>query len=319
MNPFRPFLDRQGVVVLDGGLATELEAQGHDLEDPLWSAKILLESPEAVRRVHRAYLEAGADCIATVTYQATLQGFGRRGYTATEAEELLREAVRLATSERDAFWRNRAQRAGRLRPLVAASVGPYGAFLADGSEYSGRYGLNEAELRAFHAPRWRILAGSEADLLACETIPSGPEVRALLGLLRETPERWAWISFSCGDDAHLWDGTPVTEAAAACDAEERVAAVGVNCVRPELVEALVTRLRAATDKPVVVYPNSGDVYDAVRRAWVPGPTTSIPSAHATVWVARGARVVGGCCHIGPAGIRDLRRAVLRAAGRHTPP
>jgi len=315
MNPFRPFLERQGVVVLDGGLATELEAQGHDLDDPLWSAKVLLESPEAVRRVHRAYLEAGADCIATVTYQATLQGFARRGYTAGDAEDLLREAVRLAVSERDAFWRDPQHRRGRLRPLVAASIGPYGAFLADGSEYSGRYGRNEAELRAFHAPRWRILAESEADLLACETIPSGPEVRALLGLLRDTPERWAWISFSCGDDAHLWDGTPVGEAAAVCDAEERVAAVGVNCVRPELAEPLVTRVRAATDKPVVVYPNSGDIYDVKRRVWVPAPPAQALPAAAAAWVARGASVVGGCCRIGPGGIRDIRRAALRRAGR----
>jgi S-methylmethionine-dependent homocysteine/selenocysteine methylase len=199
-------------VVLDGGLATALESHGQDLADPLWSARVLLEAPDLVRRVHMDYLAAGADCIATVTYQATFEGFTRRGLTDAEAGEAFHLAVRLALEARDDFWSEAGNRQGRLRPLVAASVGPYGAFLADGSEYTGAYDLDEAGLTAFHRRRWNLLAGSGVDLLACETIPSLVEARALLGLLSETAGRWAWLSFQCRDEARLADGTPLVEA-----------------------------------------------------------------------------------------------------------
>jgi homocysteine S-methyltransferase len=317
-DPFAPFLRAQGVVVLDGGLATALEALGEDLDDPLWSARVLLDAPEAVRAVHRAYLEAGADCIATVTYQATFEGFAARGMSDAQAEEAFRGAVALAVDARDAFWREPAGRTGRLQPLVAASVGPYGAYLADGSEYTGAYDLSEDQLLAFHRRRWRLLAASPADLLACETIPSLVETRALLRLLADTPDRWAWISFQCRDGAHLADGTPLEQTVRLCDAADRIAAVGVNCVPPSRVPALLARARSATTKTLAAYPNSGEVYDAGEKRWRAGTAWDDPAAAAPGWRARGASVLGGCCRTGPETIRRMRRALLtpyRAAGR----
>ncbi len=309
-DPFAPFLRAQGVVVLDGGLATALEARGEGLDDPLWSARVLLDAPEVVRAVHRSYLEAGADCIATVTYQATFEGFTARGLSDTQAEQAFRRAVALAVEARDAFWRDPARRAERLEPLVAASVGPYGAYLADGSEYTGAYDLDEEALVGFHRRRWRLLAASPADLLACETIPSLAETRALLCLLAETPDRWAWISFQCRDEAHLADGTPLEDAVRLCDAAERVAAVGVNCVPPSRVPALLDRARSATAKPLAAYPNSGEVYDAGARVWRAGAAADDPAAAAPGWRALGAAVLGGCCRTGPDTIRRMRRALL---------
>ena len=206
-DPLAPFLREQGFVVLDGGLATELEVRGHDLRDPLWSAKVLLDDPETVRAVHTAYLEAGADCIATVTYQASVPGFAARGLGRDEGLQQLRRAVALAVEARDAFWADPDHRAGRLRPLVVASVGPYGAYLADGSEYRGDYGLSRAELMDFHGERWRVLAGAGADLMACETIPSAVEAEVLLALLEESDGNWAWISFSCRGGDRISDGS----------------------------------------------------------------------------------------------------------------
>ncbi|GMV04277.1 MAG: homocysteine S-methyltransferase [Gemmatimonadota bacterium] len=309
-HPFQPFLDVQGFVLLDGGLATALEARGEDLDDPLWSARVLLERPDAVRAVHADYLEAGADCIATVTYQATFPGFAARGVTAPRAEEAFRRAVALAVEARDAFWARAANRKGRIRPLVAASVGPYGAYLADGSEYTGRYGVGEEELHDWHGDRLRLLAASGADVLGCETIPSLAEARALVRLLGETPGTWAWIGFQCRDEAHLADGTPVEEAAAVCAGAPGVMAVGVNCVPPERVDGLLDRLRRGTDLPLVAYPNSGEIYDAVTKRWAPGATGPDPAASAPGWVRRGARVVGGCCRTGPDTILAMRRALL---------
>ena len=310
LHPFAAILARQGVVLLDGGLATRLEAHGQELNDPLWSARVLLDAPEVVRAVHREYLEAGADCIATVTYQATFEGLAARGLQDADAEALLLGAVRLAVEARDDFWRDSAAHAGRERPLVAASVGPYGAYLSDGSEYTGRYDLDEDGLAAFHRRRWHVLAGSDADLLGCETIPSLTEARALLRLLDETPDRWAWVSFQCRDGRRLADGSDVAEAVRACDACPRVAAIGFNCVPPARIPELLAVAGGVTDKPLVTYPNSGETYDAARKVWLPAAAEADLAAAAPEWRALGAAVLGGCCRTGPDTIRRMRRALL---------
>ena len=309
-SPFESFQDQQGVTVLDGGLATSLEALGYDLDDDLWSAKILLETPEAIRRVHTDFLSAGADCITAGTYQASIPGFAARGLTHDQAVEALNRAVSLAVEARDAFWDDAENRHRRLRPLVATSVGPYGAYRADGSEYTGRYGLSDDELLDFHEGRWGILAKSAADLMGCETIPSLQEAEVLLELLRRTPERWAWMSFTCRDGAHLSDGSPVATAAETCDAVPKVAAVGINCTRPEHISELISVVREATGKPIIVYPNAGGRYDANRKKWAGvAPRHDWPALVAE-WRDLGASVIGGCCRVGPGDISRIRARLL---------
>lgn len=310
-DPFEPFLAHQGFVLLDGGLATALEIRGQDLDDDLWSARVLLEAPDVVRDVHLSYLEAGADCIATVTYQATFAGFAARGLREDEAEEAFLRAVHIATDARDAFWAEPRNRTGRLRPLVAASIGPYGAYLADGSEYTGSYDLDEEGLRAFHRRRWELLAGSGADLLACETIPSAAEARVLSELLAATPGRWAWISFQCRDGERLADGTPLTEAVGALEGTERLTAVGVNCVPPAHVPGLLGEARRATTRRLIAYPNAGDTYDPQRKAWRTAANRPDLATEARAWHASGAVVLGGCCCTDPGTIEGMRRS-LRA-------
>ena len=305
MNPIRPFLEQQGVFILDGGLATQLEARGADLRDPLWSAKLLLENPALIQQVHLDYFEAGADCAITASYQATIPGFLQRGLTETQAIELLRLTVQLAQEARAEFW-TLGKEKGQLRPLIAASIGPYGAYLANGAEYTGDYDLDEAGLVDFHRPRWQILAESEADLLACETIPSLVEARALLRLLRETPNRFAWFSFSCRDGRSLSDGTPITECAALLGHEPQVVAVGINCTPPRFIPQLIHELFAVSQKPIIVYPNSGETYDAVAKRW---HGLSIPAEFGTYsreWRKAGAALIGGCCRTGPAHIQQIR-------------
>jgi homocysteine S-methyltransferase len=313
-NPLAPFLAAQGVVVLDGGLATELEARGHDLSDELWSARLLADDPEAIRQVHRDFLRAGADCIVTASYQATIEGFQRRGRSEAEAVALLRSAVTLAREARDAFWSDAANRAGRLRPLVAASVGPYGAARADGSEYTGAYDRDEAGLREFHRERFALLAASGADLLACETLPSRAEARALARLVEEHPATWAWMSFCCRDGARIADGSDFAALVAQVAVIPNLAAVGVNCTAPAHVAELVAAARAVTAKPIVVYPNSGEGWDAVARRWTGDDALADLGAGAALWRAQGAALVGGCCRVGPREIAALRRALLPPHG-----
>ena len=309
-NRIIPFIRAQGRIVLDGGLATALEAYGHDLHDDLWSAKVLMEDPDAIRAVHRDFLTAGADCITTSTYQTTFAGFSAKGLSVEAAEGLLLQSVDLAVAARDAFWADPEHRPGRLRPLVAASVGPYGAFLADGSEYTGDYGIDSVELYDFHERRWQVLAESRVDLMACETIPSRSEAEVLLSLLQDTPDRWAWISFSCRDGAHLSDGTRLEHVAELCAAEPRVAAVGVNCTSPDHISSLIGEARKAKPKPIIVYPNSGERYDPVHKKWVSAPSETDWRVLANEWAELGAAGIGGCCRILPDDITKMRSRLL---------
>ncbi len=313
MDPVRPFLERQGVLILDGGLATELEARGLDLSSRLWSARLLIDRPEAIRRLHRDYLLAGADCIVSASYQATVEGFAKRGFTEREAEDLLRRSVDLALQARDDFWNDATHHRGRLRPLVAAGVGPYGAFLADGSEYTGEYGLDEDALVAFHRRRLEVLSECGADLLACETVPSLPESRALARLLEEVPGPPAWLSFCCRDARRLGDGSDLAAVARALDACERIVAFGVNCVAPRHVPGLIARLRGATAKPIAVYPNSGEVWDAAGRCWKDDAESVDFGAASVAWRQAGARLIGGCCRTGPRDVREVRSRLLAAS------
>jgi homocysteine S-methyltransferase len=305
-NPILPFIRSQGWIMLDGGLASTLEASGHDLNDDLWSAKLLLEDPEAIRTVHLAFLEAGADCIITSSYQATYDGFLARGLSHREIEGLLTLSVDIAVDARDTFWSEEGNRHGRLRPLVAASIGPYGAFLANGSEYTGDYDLDTQALAAFHSSRWQALSSSRADLLACETIPSRAEAEALLGLLRDTPDRWAWMSFSCRDGAHLNDGTRLEHVAELCAGSPQVAAIGINCTHPAHISSLIAEARKAKPKPVLVYPNSGEPYDPVEKKWASGPRVANLADLTQEWVDLGVSGVGGCCRVGPSTIAAIR-------------
>ncbi|SHI89013.1 homocysteine S-methyltransferase [Nocardiopsis flavescens] len=286
-------------VVLDGGLATRLEAYGHDLSGGLWSARLLDRDPDAIRRVHRDYLEAGAEVVTAAGYQAGVAALVARGWSRPEALGLVRRSVELARAERDAFG------AG----LVAAGVGPYGAVLADGSEYTGAYDLDEDGLYAWHRERWLVLAGAGADLVACETVPSAAEARALARLVAGTPGVRAWLSLSCRDGERLGDGTPLREVVAelaASEAAGSLVAVGVNCTAPRFVPELV-RTVAAAGFPAVAYPNSGEVWDARARHWTGVPDPEGFGAAAVAWHRAGAVLVGGCCRTGPEHVRSVRR------------
>jgi homocysteine S-methyltransferase len=308
-QPWQPFLDRAGVVILDGGLATELERRGADLRDPLWSAKLLLDDPALICQVHEDYLRAGADVGISASYQASFEGFAERGIDAKRTAELMRLSVRLVQEARDRFWDDPIQRGNRCRPLVAASIGCYGASLHDGSEYRGNYGLSEQQLMDWHRPRLEVLAASGADLLACETIPSLTEAEALVRLLPAFPEVSAWISFSCRDDRHVCEGATLREALHLAQTPANVVAVGVNCTPPHFIDGLLTSIEGATSLPIVAYPNSGDRWNAAERRWEP-EATCFPWAQAVLrWRAAGARIIGGCCRTTPATIREIAAAL----------
>jgi homocysteine S-methyltransferase len=288
-------------VVLDGGMSNQLESAGHDLSDELWSARLLAERPEAITEAHLAYFEAGASVAITSSYQATFEGFAQRGIGHEEAARLLALSVELA---REAA--RRAQDRGVARPLwVAASVGPYGAMLADGSEYRGRYGLSVEELERFHRPRMEVLAAAAPDVLALETVPDAEEAEALLRAVRGLGVP-AWLSYTVDGD-RTRAGQPLEEAfALAADAEE-VIAVGVNCCAPGDVDGAVATAARVTGKPVVVYPNSGEAWDARARAWQ-GRSSFAPE-EVLGWRKSGARLIGGCCRVGPGAVASIARTL----------
>ncbi|MEK4566917.1 homocysteine S-methyltransferase [Alkalihalobacillus sp. FSL R5-0424] len=305
MNPIEHILTDFPLMILDGALATELERYGCDLNDPLWSAKVLLEKPRVIKQVHTDYFEAGADCAITASYQATVKGYKRRGLSEIEAAMLIKQSVELAVEARNAFWSVEANRAGRPKPLVAASVGPYGAYLADGSEYHGDYGLCEEELVLFHRDRIRLLVEAGADVLACETIPCLVEAKAIARVLKDFPDVYAWISFSAKDELHINSGERIADCAEWLEGETQIAAVGINCTAPQFVETLITEVKANTAKPIIVYPNSGEAYDPKSKQWS-DENTYVPFVTSTKrWFEAGATVIGGCCRTTPEDIRGI--------------
>ncbi len=299
--------------ILDGGFGTELERAGHDISDALWSARLILDAPEAITAVHRRYFDAGAEVVSTATYQASAQGFAARGISKAETHALLARAVHLT---REAERAHHATRAAAGLPVrvtqVAGSLGPYGAMLADGSEFSGNYGLSEDDLFDFHRERLAALWAAGPDLLACETTPSLLEARAIVRALREVPAARAWISFQCRDDAHTAFGDAMADVARALEGEPQVVAIGMNCVPPERVAPLARELRAHTTKPIVAYPNSGERWNAVTRGWDGAPDGRRLADWAGEFVAAGVQWMGGCCRTTPADIGALvdRRAAV---------
>lgn len=280
------------VTVLDGGLSNALADRGHDLLSELWTARLLRDAPAEIAAVHRAYFNAGARVATTASYQASVDGFISFGVDRAEATDLIRRSVLIARDVRDEL-------AGDgVRRLVAASVGPYGAVLADGSEYRGQYGLSASRLRDFHGPRLELLASAQPDLFAVETIPDLDEAQVLVALIGEFGLP-AWVSYSI-DGATTRAGQPLADAFAVAAGVSSVIAVGVNCCAPADVLAAVELVVATTGRPAVAYPNRGESWDATTKSW--RGDRAFDPAPAVDWVAAGARYVGGCCRVGPVDI-----------------
>jgi len=305
-----------GRLVLDGGLATELEANGADLNDPLWSAKCLLASPHLIRKVHMDYLEAGANIIITASYQATIQGFESKGFSKEQSENLLTKSVKIAQEAREMFLKEHLnQSIPAQKPiLVAASIGSYGAYLADGSEYSGDYG--EAGtigfLKDFHRRRLQVLAEAGPDLIAFETIPNKLEAQAYVELLEECNIHIpAWFSFNSKDGVNIVSGDSLIECATIADKCAKVGAVGINCTPPRFIHGLILSIRKITDKPILIYPNSGETYDGVRKEWVESTGVSDGDfvSYISEWCKDGATLIGGCCRTTPNTIRAIQRTL----------
>ncbi len=298
-------------VILDGGLATELEARGHDLSDHLWSARLLLTDPGAIEDVHLAYYRAGAQVATTASYQATIPGFLAAGLDRSAALAAIQRSVALARRARDRFVEESAVSIAGL--LVAGSVGPYGAMLADGSEYRGDYDPGPAALREVHAPRMESLLEAGADVLAMETIPTIREAEVLVAMLDELGAT-GWLSYQCRDGVTTAAGEPIAEAVAVTNGIAGVVAVGVNCTAPRLLPSLLAAAAEATDVPLIAYPNGGDRWDVSTRRWLSDdPEGPFDTDRMVGWAALGAGWLGGCCGTGPEDIANLARAARSVA------
>ncbi|XP_019180104.1 PREDICTED: homocysteine S-methyltransferase 1 isoform X1 [Ipomoea nil] len=305
-----------GCAVVDGGFATQLERHGASINDPLWSALCLIKDPHLIKRVHLEYLEAGADVLVTSSYQATLPGFLSRGFSLAEAESLLKNSVQLAIEARDKFWdsvkRNGKQRYNRA--LVAASIGSYGAYLADGSEYSGKYGPDVSldKLKDFHRRRLQVLVGAGPDLLAFETIPNKLEAQACVELLEEeNVEIPSWICFSCVDGENAPSGESFEDCLNIINKSHRVGAVGLNCAPPQFVLSLIQKFKQMTGKAIVVYPNSGEIWDGIAKQWLHSKCFDDDKFElfAPLWREAGANLIGGCCRTTPSTIQAISRVL----------
>jgi homocysteine S-methyltransferase len=303
MTPLQQ-LDLSGLHVLDGGMATELERKGFNLSGPLWSAHVLESSPDAIADVHRAYLEAGADCLLTASYQVSAEGFQKIGCDAPSAADAATNALRAAVALAEKV-RSEYQASFPRRIWIAASLGPYGAMLHNGAEYHGNYDCGFDELVGFHSRRIAVLVQTNADFLAFESVPSLEEARAILAALHPYPDVAAYISFTCRDESHVSHGETLRACAELLDKQPQIIAIGINCTSPELIGSLVSRLEQATRKPILVYPNSGEQWDAVHRCWQGDGQVQQFGELARRWRGAGAQWIGGCCRTGPEHVRAV--------------
>ncbi|MEN9505028.1 MAG: hypothetical protein RI958_954 [Actinomycetota bacterium] len=281
--------------VIDGGLSTVLEELGHHSSGLLWTAQLVLDQPEVIVAAHRRFVEAGAEVAITASYQASVAGFERAGADRARAVAALRSTTELA------------RRSGAR--IVAASVGPFGATLGDGSEYHGRYEASWDEVRRFHRRRLEVLVDTGPDLLAIETIPGRVEAEIILDEVSRCSELASWLTMSCRPDGTTSAGEPFEQAVAAFESSPSLAAIGVNCTAPDAVGALLRAARQVTSLPLVAYPNHGAHWDADRECWL-GQGDVRFAEYLPDWIASGVRLVGGCCGVGTDAIARLVR--LRA-------
>ncbi|WP_112182453.1 homocysteine S-methyltransferase [Paraliobacillus zengyii] len=306
-NPIEAILQDHEIMILDGALATELEIRGCNLDDPLWSARVLLENPELIYQVHLDYFHAGADCAITASYQATVDAFVKRGIDEYDALELIKKTVYLARRARDNFWREEGAQKKRPKPLVAASVGPYGAFLADGSEYVGNYGVTDETLEIFHRARMHALIEAGADLIAFETIPSLQEAKVISRLVTEFPHTYAWLTFTVKNEKEISDGSLLEECVNVLEENKQIVAIGMNCLPVSITTEAITNIASYTKKPIVVYPNSGETYDPKTNKWHGLKSADRFDVKSEEWFKAGARIIGGCCRTTPHHITELSK------------
>lgn len=286
----------QGPWPIDGGLSGELEKRDHDLSDKLWSARLLRDAPEAIAQVHQDYVNSGGRVLITASYQASRRGFMATGMTSDQADDLMRLSISLA--------KDVAEKAPE-KVWVAASVGPYGAVLGGGQEYVGNYGVAHVDLVQFHRERIAVLASAKPDLLACETIPDLDEVRALVEVLTDYPDIPAWITMSAQDGNSTCAGQGIGHLAELVSKTPSVVAVGVNCTKPEFVTSLFRQLAMKSQLPLIVYPNAGRVWDGLNMCWIGEGHDKLPKQIVSEWVKAGAKLIGGCCGLGPDAITQL--------------
>ena len=311
MGKFKDLLDKQEIIILDGALGTELESRGYDVSGKLWSAQYLLDQPQIIQNVHESYVRAGSDIITTSSYQASIPAFVEAGLTPEQAYDLLKETVFLAQKAIENVWTGLSPEEQKQRPypLVAGSVGPYAAYLADGSEYTGDYQLSEEEFQEFHRPRIQALLEAGCDLLAIETIPNGAEAAAILRLLAEEfPQAEAYLSFVAQSENAISDGTKIEELGNLAQESPQVLAVGFNCTAPHLIASLLGELGKVCNKPFLTYPNSGETYNGLTKTWHDDPEQERSLLeNSKLWQNQGVRLFGGCCRTRPEDIAQLAK------------
>ena len=309
----KTILQTETIMVIDGSMSTPLERMGADLNDPLWTAKVLRDQPELIKKVHRDYLRAGADCGITASYQATIPGLIKNGLTEEEATHVIADSVRVFVEARDEWWKEEGEALCRQYPLCLGSVGPYGAYLADGSEYRGKYSVSDEELVDFHRPRMEILKDAGADMLLIETIPSRREALVCADMAEELGIDY-WVSYSCLSGTSICEGDSIFD----CISElaknhPHLKMVGVNCTHPKFIVSLIGEIKAGlkasgSDLPIAVYPNSGEEYDPDTKAWTKAGEGLAFGAYAYEYMKAGASAVGGCCTTVASHIRQVAEA-----------
>lgn len=342
------------VILIDGGLGTELEQRKVNINSLLWSSVALVEAADDVTKLHYDYYHSGANVGITCSYQCSedsLKASDKEKYSSKESRlQVYKESVEVC--KRAKIMRMADAKAIELlvSPEIAGSIGPFGSFLNDGSEFTGGYERSEDEYQAFHEEKLDFFMNGteEVDYLQLETMPNFEEIKALLMLIKrknserkETQgksEKRFILSLSIRNEEQLADGTPLKAVVkylhdvgylSKDPKTTPLMAVGANCLKLKYSVKFVENLTNYMNElqiygfPISIYPNSGEIYDGIKKNWIFDQsnekyyTTNVNGEKVCdwkilldAWIASGAKIIGGCCRVGVRDIVEMNKVVL---------
>jgi homocysteine S-methyltransferase len=290
---------KKEIKLLDGSLSYPLEKQGYNLNKKLWTGDALINDPNVIKKVHKDYLIAGVDFISTSTYQISYNVLEAMDYSLNEIKDVFKRSVNLVEQA--------IQETNIKREIkIVGSYGPYGASLSNGSEYTGKYDTSDNIIMDYHIKNMNIIKELDIDIILYETIPCLREIEILSKLVEEYKKE-VWVSFTCNKDLEFRDGSSIIKACKILSSIEVISTIGINCFSPLLAEKAIKKLKDNSNKKILIYPNSGEIYNNKDKDWY--GEKYFDRSMIKKWLALSPDIIGGCCRVGFEDIKNMRKEI----------
>ena len=284
------------IKLLDGSMSFPMEQLGYNLKNKLWTGKALINNPDLIKDIHKGYIDAGADFISTSTYQISFDRLKNMGYQSEEIKKIFQKSVDIV---KDAIEESKLKKEIK----IVGSFGPYASYDPEASEYIGEYDSTDIEIKKFHLNNIRIIEETDLDIILYETIPCLREIKILSEALSHSTKE-IWISITCNEEMEFRDGSSFKDACEIISKIEKITTMGINCFSPLLVKKAIDLLKKYSNKKILIYPNSGEIYNPKERFWT--GNNEFNNSMIKNWLSLYPDIIGGCCRIGYDDIKKMR-------------